>query len=263
MKNLPLQRALVGFDLETTGLDVEKDRIVQMALIRIEPGGARRTFETLVNPERPIPPEASAVHGITDADVRDQPTFSQIRREVEETLHEADLAGFNSVRFDLPLLQSELRRAGSEIDFQGVRHLDSLTIFHRMERRDLTAAYRFYCQKDLTDAHSALADTTATLEILDAQIGRYDEVPTDIDELHRFCNPNEGRYVDRRGKFVWNDQGEAVFTFGKHNGLSLNAVCKDAKARGYLEWMLNKDFDENIKGIVRDALDGVFPRKDT
>ena len=262
MQNLPLSRPLVVFDLETTGIDVEKDRIVQIAMIRVGPDGQRTTFETLVNPERPIPPEASAVHGIKDADVKDQPTFGQVRREVEEYLTDADLAGFNSVNFDLPLLQEELKRAGSEMEFPGVRHLDAMKIFHRMERRDLTAAYKFYCGEDLTGAHNALADTEATLAILDAQIARYEEVPADVEDLHRFCNPDEGRYVDRKRKFKWNDQGEAEFTFGKFQGQSLNKVVADQRGRGYLEWMLGKDFSEEIKGILRDALDGVFPRKE-
>jgi DNA polymerase-3 subunit epsilon len=261
MQNLPLTRALVVFDLETTGIDVERDRIVQIAMVRVEPDGTRRTFETLVNPERPIPPEASAVHGIHDADVRDKPTFRQIRREVEEKLLEADLAGFNSINFDLPLLQAELKRAGSELDFQGVRHLDAMRIFHTMERRDLTAAYKFYCGQDLAGAHNALADTEATLAILDAQIARYEEVPGEIDALHRFCNPDEGRYVDRTRKFRWSDQGQAEFTFGKYQGQALDSVASDQRGRSYLEWMLTSDFSEEVKSILRDALDGAFPRK--
>lgn len=262
MQNLNLTRPLVVFDLETTGINVEKDRIVQIAMIRVSPEGDRTTFETLVNPERPIPPEASAVHGIKDDDVRDKPTFSQIRREVEEYLTDADLAGFNSVNFDLPLLLAEMRRAGSEMDFSGVRHLDAMRIFHLMERRDLTAAYRFYCGKELTGAHNALADTEATLEILDAQIARYEEVPGELDALHRFCNPDEGRYLDRNRKFIWNDKGEAEFTFGKFMGKSLNWVVADQRGRSYLEWMLGRDFSEEIKGILRDALDGTLPKKE-
>ncbi len=262
MQNLQLTRPLVVFDLETTGINVDKDKIVQIAMIRIEPGGERTTLDTLVNPEQPIPPEASAVHGIQDADVQDQPTFSQIRQDVEEFLTGADLAGFNSVNFDLPLLQAELNRVGSEMDFPGVRHLDAMKIFHRMERRDLTAAYRLYCGKELTGAHNALADTEATLAILDAQIARYDEVPDEVDALHTFCNPDEGRYVDRKRKFLWDDKGEAEFTFGKYQGKSLNVVVADQRGRSYLEWMLGSDFSEEIKGILRDALDGAFPKKE-
>lgn len=262
MQHLRLDRPLAAFDLETTGTDVEKDRIVQIAIVRVEPDGSRRVFESLVNPERPIPPGATAVHGIADADVRDQPTFAGIRREVEEILAGADLAGFNSIRFDQPLLEEELRRAGGAPDLRSARHLDAMAIFHAMERRDLTAAYRFYCGKELVNAHSARADAEATLEILDAQVGRYDELPADPESLHRFCNPQAGRFLDRDGKFEWNEQGLAVFTFGKLRGQTLDQAVAAADGRGYLEWMLNKDFSEAVKGILRDALAGVLPRKE-
>jgi len=262
MQNLHLTRPLAVFDLETTGIDVERDRIVQVAIIRLEPDGSRRTYETLVNPECPIPAEASAVHGISDADVQDAPTFAQIRRDVEEIFDGADLAGYNSVRFDQPLLTHELKRAGSEVDFRGRKHLDAMRIFHMKEKRDLTAAYKLYCGKELVSAHNALADTTATLEILDAQLAHYDDLPRDVAALHTFCNPDEGKFVDLKRKFVWNDQGEAEFTFGKFQGQALNAVVKDQRGRGYLEWMLGKDFSEEIKDILREALGGVFPRKE-
>ncbi len=261
MRNLKLDRPLAVFDLETTGIDVEKDRIVQIAIIRVSPDGTRRTFETLVNPEVPIPPEATKVHGIKDADVQGMPTFSQIRREVEEYLDGADLAGFNSIRFDTPLLAAEMRRAGSEFDDHGVRQVDAMRIFHQMERRDLTSAYRFYCDQELVNAHSALADTEATLEILDAQVGRYEEVPAEVPALHRFCNPDEGKFVDRTRKFIWNDEGQAVFTFGKLKGQSLQKACQ-SEGRGYLEWMLGKDFSDEIKSILRGALAGEFPARE-
>ncbi len=256
MQNLRLDRPLVVFDLETTGIDVEKDRIVQIALIRVEPDGARDEWESLVNPEQPIPAESTAIHGISDDDVRDAPTFSQLRAEVEERLAGADLAGFNSIRFDQPLLEAELVRAGGKPDFQGVRHLDAMRIFHTMEPRNLGAAYRLYCDEELVGAHGALADSRATLEVLDAQVGRYDEVPADIDALHRFCNPDEGKFVDRTRKFAFDDQGEAVFTFGKMRNVRL----RDAD-RGYLEWMLNKDFSAEVKEILRTALAGTFPQR--
>ncbi len=259
MQNLRLTRPLVVFDLETTGIDVEKDRIVQIGLIRVEPDGERTDWESLVNPERPIPPESTAIHGISDDDVRDAPTFSQLCGEIERRLEGADLAGYNSVRFDQPLLEQELARAGSQLDLKGVRHLDAMRIFHTMERRDLSAAYRFYCDKELVGAHGALPDATATLEVLDAQIARYDEVPDDVEELHRFCNPDEGKWVDRTRKFRFDDKGEAVFNFGKLTGQPLKTVAQGD--RGYLEWMLNKDFNEEVKGILRDALAGVFPQK--
>lgn len=262
MQNLRLDRALVAFDLETTGIDFEKDRIVQIALVRVEPDGRRATFATLVNPQRPIPPEATRIHGISDLDVQDAPLFAQIRIQVEEIFKNADLAGFNSVKFDLPLLQAELKRAGGLLDLRGVRHLDAMRIFHAMERRDLTAACRFYCGKDFAAAHDALADAEAALEVLDAQIGRYPDLPSDLDGLHRFCNPDEGKYLDLRGKLAWTGAGEAVLTFGKFQNRSLQDVVADKDGRHYLQWMLGKDFDEEVKGIVREALGGVFPKRE-
>lgn len=262
MRHLKLTRPLTFFDLETTGIDVDNDRIVQLALIRVEPDGARRTFSSLVDPQRPIPPAATAVHGITDAMVKGQPTITQLRAQLEPLLTGSDLAGYNSIRFDAPLLQAELRRAGSELDLRGARHVDAMVIFKLMEPRNLAAAYRKYCDKELVGAHSALADTEAALEVLDAQVAFYEAVPADVDALHALCNPDEGRYVDRGRKFVWNEDGRAVFTFGKHNGEVLDEVAADARKRGYLEWMLGKDFSEEVKGILREALAGVFPRKD-
>ncbi len=259
MQNLRLDRPLVIFDLETTGVDVEKDRIVQIALIRVEPDGTRTDWESLVNPERPIPAEASAIHGINDVDVADAPTFSQLRAEVEGILDGADLAGFNSIRFDQPLLEQELDLARSNFDLKGIRHLDAMRIFHTMERRDLSAAVRFYCNKEMVGAHGALADAAATLDVLDAQVGRYDEVPSDTDALHRFCNPDEGKWIDRTRKLMFDDKGEAVFSFGKLQGQALRTVVQND--RGYLEWMLKKDFSEELKDILRNALDGVFPQK--
>ena len=262
MQNLKLERPLVGFDLETTGVDVDRDRIVQIALVRLAPDGRRATLASLVNPRQPIPPQATAVHGITDADVADKPTFAELRPEIEEMLKDADLAGFNSIRFDLPLLQAELKRAGGLFELRGVRHLDAMRIFHTMEPRNLTAAYRYYCDADLTGAHDALADVNATLDVLDAQLGRYADLPREIDELHRFCNPDEGKYLDRKRKLIWSDGGDAVLTFGKFNGRTLQEICKVPDGRSYLEWMLTKDFDEDLKGILREALDRVFPQRE-
>ncbi len=262
MQNLKLDRPLVAFDLETTGIDVDRDRIVQIAVVRVSPDGRRAALDSLVNPERPIPPQATAVHGIRDEDVRDAPTFAQLRSEVEEMFKEADLAGFNSIRFDLPLLQAELKRAGGFLDLRGVRHLDAMRIFHAMEPRDLSAACRFYCDRELTGAHNALADVNATLDVLDAQLARYQELPRDLDELHRFCNPDEGKYLDRKRKLIWTDDGEAMFTFGKFNNRTLQEVCALPDGRSYLEWILTKDFGEDLKAILREALDGVFPKRE-
>ena len=259
MHNLKLDRPLVAFDLETTGVMVDRDRIVEIALVRVEPDGSRRTFRSLVNPEMPIPPAASAVHHITDDDVRDAPVLAALAGEVVAFFDGADLAGFNSARFDAPFLESELRRVGCDVSFAGRRHFDAFAIFRIMEPRTLVAAYKKYCGKDLTDAHSALADVEATIDVLDAQIAHYDEVPDTPAELHAFCNPDEGRFVDRTRKFAWNDAGEAVFAFGKYRDMTIAQVKSENS--GYLEWMLGKDFGDEVMTILRNALEGNFPKR--
>ncbi|MBD3222567.1 3'-5' exonuclease [bacterium] len=261
MHNLQLDRPLVCFDLETTGTDIATDRVVQIALVRVEPDGRRTTLSTLVNPQRAIPPQATAVHGIKDEHVRNAPPFSQIRAEVEEFLAGADLAGYNLVGFDLPLLEVEVRREGGRLDTREARLIDPMVIFKRMERRDLSAAVEFYCGRTHEGAHSAEADVLATLDVLDAQLTRYESLPRDTAALHEFCNQGREKFVDRTRKFRWNENGEAAFNFGKHEGRTLAEMTSSPKDRGYLEWMLAKDFTEEVKGILRDALDGVLPRR--
>jgi len=259
MDHLNQDRPLVCFDLETTGTSIDRDRIVEIGLVRVEPDGSRRSYRTLINPEMPIPPAAAAVHGITDADVRDAPVLSAVAREVVALFEGADLAGFNSVNFDAPLLENELRRVGVEFSLAGRRHLDAMRLFHRMEPRTLTAAYAKYCGKDLSEAHAALADVEATLEVLDAMVARYDALSGDVADLHRLSNPNEGRFVDRSRKFEWTDDGQAAFAFGKHRGTTLAEIAR--LHPGYLEWMLGKDFSDEVAGILRDALAGTYPKK--
>jgi len=261
MQHLQLDRPLVCFDLETTGINVSKDRIVQIAMIRVEPDGERKIMSTLVNPQCAIPPESTAVHGIKDEHVRSAPSFSQLRAEVEEMLEGADLAGYNMVGFDLPLLEAEVRREGGRLDTREARLLDAMVIFKLMERRDLTSAVRFYCDRELEGAHSAEADALATLDVLDAQIGRYADLPRDAAGLHDFCNQGRNKFVDRSRRFRWTEQGEAAFNFGKHEGRTLKEMTANPRDRGYLEWMLEKDFPEEVKGILRDALAGVLPRR--
>ncbi|GAB4369772.1 MAG: 3'-5' exonuclease [Acidobacteriota bacterium] len=260
MRRLRLDRALVCFDLETTGTDIANDRIVEIGIIRVEPLGLRRSFRSLVNPERPIPPEASAVHGIRDEDVRDQPTLAELADEIHSLFEDADLAGFNSTRFDLPLLAVEMERIGRPLDLAGRRHVDAMAIFHLKEPRDLSAAYRFYCGKELENAHSALADVEATLEVLDAQLERYDDLPRDLDGLHRLCNPDGDRFLDVTRKIAWNDEGEAVLAFGKHRGTPLRRLAREQP--DYVQWMLGKDFSPQVKRILSEALEGRFPRRE-
>ncbi len=261
MRNLQLDRPLVCFDLETTGTDIQRDRVVQIALVRLEPDGRRQIFRSLVHPGRAIPPEATAVHGISDADVAAAPGFDAILADVLSILEGADLAGFNVIKFDLPLLEAEILRAGGALDLAGRRLLDAMTIFHRQEPRNLEAAVRFYCGQAMDRPHDALADAEATLQVLDAQLERYADLPRDPAGLHEFCNRASGRFLDRNRKLRWNDAGEAVLAFGKHQGKTLQQMAADKSDRGYLEWMRGGDFSAEVKGIVAKALDGQFPRR--
>ncbi len=260
MKNLTLDRPLVCFDLETTGTDIRDDRIVQLALVRVDLDGSRQTLASLVNPERPIPAGATAVHGIRDEDVRDAPRFAELWPRLQALLAGADLLGFNMVRFDLPLLQREIRDGGGEFDLAGRRLLDAMSIFHLKEPRHLSAALRFYCGREMVDAHDALADTLATLDVFDAQLARYDDLPRDAAALHELCNPRDDAFVDATRKLRWNDAGEATLGFGKHKGKTLRELAR--ASRDYLEWMLRDDsFSPEVKDILREALGGVFPRR--
>ena len=260
MENLKLERPLVCFDLETTGTSIDRDRIVEIGLVRVEPDGSRRTFRTLVNPEMPIPPAASAVHGITDADVRDAPLLAAVAREILALFDGADLAGFNSVGFDAPLLEADLRRVGTTLDLAGRRHLDAMRIFHPMEPRTLTAAYRKYCGKDLVDAHAALADVEATLEVLDAMVARYEELRGDVDDLHGFCNPDEGRCVDR-GRA--SSSGTTTATRSSPSASTRASPSRRSPGRSPTTWSgcWATDFSDEVRTILSDALRRRFPTK--
>jgi DNA polymerase-3 subunit epsilon len=257
LKNLRLERPLIFFDLETTGIDPANDRIVEIAALRVDPDGSRDLKRRLINPERPIPPAASAIHGIRDEDVRDAPSFRLVARSMLDWMHGADLAGFNVERFDVPLLDAEFRRAGLDLDVPGRRVVDAMVIFHRREPRDLSAAVRFYLDREHEGAHSAEADVTATLEVLDAQLERYDDLPRDVDGLWAWARAPKPGAVDLNGKFVWRD-GEIVFSFGKYRDRTLREVVEGA--RDYLDWILKSDFPDDAKKIVADARDhGIFP----
>ncbi|RMG48904.1 MAG: 3'-5' exonuclease [Acidobacteria bacterium] len=259
MRRIRLERPLTAFDLEATGTDIANDRIVEIGIVRLEPAGARRSFRTLVDPGIPIPPAATAVHGIRDEDVRGAPKLAEIADTIHELFDGADIAGFNSLRFDLPLLRVEMERIGRPLDLQGRRHVDAMRIFHMKEPRDLAAAYRFYCGKELEGAHSALADAEATLEVLQAQVERYPDLPDDIGGLDRLCNPGGDRFVEASGRIAWNEEGEAVLAFGKHRGTTLRQLVRERP--DYLRWMLDKDFSPGVKRILRDALSGTFPQR--
>ena len=252
------ERPLVFFDLETTHLDVNIAKIVEIALVKLFPDGKTESFLTRINPEIPIPRDATRIHGITNFDVMDKPNFKEVAADVYSFIKDCDLSGYNLINYDLPILIYEFKRAGIEFSKENFFILDVMTIFKIKERRNLAAAYRFYCQKDLEGAHSALKDTQATLEIFQAQMKRYPDLPNSVAELHQVCNQRDERFVDSDKKFVWQNE-EACFTFGKYKGSPLKKVAEnDAE---YLTWMLESDFSPEVLCIIRTALNGQFPLK--
>ncbi len=257
---MKLDRAICIFDLESTGIKVDEDRIVDICILRREPDGTETVFSSLVNPGVPIPAEVSAIHHITDEMVQDQPRLSDLAPKILAMFKDADLSGFNAAKFDIPMLSAEFKRFGAEWPEAGKRVVDSYKIFVLKEKRDLTAAYKFYCGKDLTGAHRAEADVRATAEILWAQIERYADLPKDVAGIEEWTNKIPAGRVDADGKFIWKN-GEAVFSFAKHNGKTLREVVRSD--RSYLEWMSGPkaNFSAGVVKICRDALEGKFPEK--
>ena len=243
---LNLKNPLVFFDLETTGINIVKDRIVEISYVKVFPNGKEEVKTRRINPEMPIPAESTAIHGITDEDVKDCPTFKEIAKSLAAQIEGCDLAGFNSNRFDIPLLVEEFLRAGVDLDLNKRKFVDVQTIFHKMEQRTLAAAYKFYCDKSLENAHSAEADTYATYEVLKAQLDRYPELENDIKYLSEFSSFNTN--VDFAGRMVYDDNGVEVFNFGKYKGMSVAEVLK--KDPGYYSWILNSDFTLNTKAAL-------------
>lgn len=243
---LNLKRPIVFFDLETTGVDTSRDRIVEISMVKVMPDGTEIVKTRRLNPQMHIPKESTAVHGITDEDVKDCPVFSQIAKSLEAFLDGCDLGGFNSNRFDLPVLVEEFMRAGLDVDFKHRKFVDVQNIFHKMEQRTLVAAYKFYCDKDLTNAHSAEADTMATYEVLKAQLDRYTQLENDIDYLSEFSS--HGETVDYAGRIVYNEKGEEVFGFGKYRGQKVEEVFLNDPS--YYTWMMNGDFPLYTKKVI-------------
>lgn len=255
---MKLTNSLVVLDLETTGTWVEKDRIIEIAMIRLEPSGERKVYHSRVNPMMPIPVVVQKLTGIGEADVKDAPLFKVIAQDVAAFLDGADLGGFNIDKFDLPLLEREMVEAGVPFTAAGHKSFDAQKVYHVNERRDLTAAYALYCGKPLVDAHSALADTQATLEILEAQVARYGEGDEAVETLARFQHREQTEFLDAEKRFRWWN-GELYMMFGKYaRKESLKEVAR--KDPGYLNWMLSKDFSEDVKLLVGNALKGQFPK---
>ncbi len=243
---LNLIRPLCFFDLETTGINVAKDRIVEISILKVHPGGKEERFTWLVNPTIPIPAETTAVHGIKDADVVDKPTFKELASEIYSIIKDSDLAGYNSNRFDIPLLAEELLRAGVDFDMKNKNAIDVQTIFHKMEQRTLEAALKFYCNQTLENAHSAEADTIATYEVLKAQLDRYEDLENNMKELADFSSRK--KLADFAGFIAFNKKNEEVFSFGKHKGKKVEDVLEQEP--GYFGWIQNADFPLYTKKVL-------------
>ncbi|WP_010250736.1 3'-5' exonuclease [Myroides injenensis] len=243
---LKLHRPICFFDLETTGIDVAKDRIVEIGILKVFPNGNKESKTWLVNPGMPIPEHSTKIHGITDEQVANEPTFNELAPHIYNMIKDSDLAGFNSDRFDIPLLVEELLRAGVDFDMGNRVSVDVQTIFHKKEERTLSAAYRFYCNESLENAHSAMADTTATYEILKAQLDRYEDLENDMKSLSEFTTRKKS--VDFAGYIALNEDGEEIFTFGKHKGALVNEVLE--REPGYYGWIQNADFPLYTKKVL-------------
>jgi len=252
---LNLKIPLCFFDLETTGINITHDRIVEIAVVKLMPNGEIHEKKNLVNPTIKIPAESTAIHHISNEDVKDKPTFKELAKEYAKFFEGADLSGFNILKFDVPVLVEEFLRAGVDFDYSRKRIIDSQRIFHLMEKRNLAAALKFYCDKDLDGAHSALADTNASMHVLLSQVERYENMPVtdglghplgilknDLDELHRLTS---SAMIDLAGRMILNQKGEAVFNFGKHKNKNVLAVLKEEAS--YYDWMMNGDFPLDTK----------------
>ena len=244
---LNLKNPLVFFDIESTGLNVATDRIVEISVVKVNIDGSCEVKTRRLNPTIPISEEAYKVHGISNEDVAGEPTFAQIAKSLAKWLEGCDIAGYNSTKFDIPLLSEEFLRAGVDFDFRKRKTIDVQNIFHKMEQRTLVAAYKFYCQKDLNNAHSAEADTMATYEVLKAQLDRYPEdLQNDVKFLADFST--RSKFADYAGRIVYDDNGVAIFNFGKHKGLPVTEVLR--KEPSYYAWMMNGDFTLDTKKVL-------------
>ena len=243
---LNLKNPIIFFDLETTGVNITRDKIVEISYIKVYPNGAEEERTMRINPGCHIPEEATAVHHITDDDVKDAPMFKDIAKNLYKVFEGCDIAGFNSNRFDIPLLAEEFLNAGVAIDFNKRKFVDVQTIFHKMEQRTLVAAYKFYCDKDLTEAHSASADTRPTYEVLKAQLEKYSNLQNDVDYLSNFSSQKKN--VDLMGRVVYNDKMQEVFNFGKYKDVPVEDVFR--KDLGYYSWIMNGDFSQDTKRVL-------------
>jgi len=254
--NIELQRPLAFIDLETTGINLGSDRIVEIAIVKIMPDGTKLVKRKLINPEKPIPPQSTEIHGITNEMVKDAPTFRQAANEIKQFLDNCDISGYNSNKFDIPLLVEEFLRVEQDFKIDGRRLLDVQKIFHMMEPRTLSAAVKFYCEKDLTDAHSAEADATATWEVLDAQLAKYPQLGNNLESIFKIIGEEE--VVDFARRMVVMD-GKIVFNFGKHKGKEVEKVL--IHERSYYDWMMQGDFPMHTKKKLTELFHKVYLKK--
>ncbi|MGV6845201.1 MAG: exonuclease domain-containing protein [Lutibacter sp.] len=254
---LNLKRPIVFFDLETTGVNIGKDRIVEIAILKVFPNGNKESKSWLVNPGIKIPKEVSDIHGITDETVANEPRFKEIAPEISKLIDGCDLAGFNSNRFDIPLLAEEMIRAKVNFEMTGRKAIDVQTIFHKKEERTLSAGYKFYCKKDLNDAHSAMADTKATFEVLEAQLDKYDDLENNIDFLSEYST--HSKRADFAGFILYNDNNEEIFTFGKYKGQTVEEVLN--KDKGYFSWIQQAEFPLYTKRVLKNIRERVIKNR--
>jgi DNA polymerase-3 subunit epsilon len=250
---IQLNKPLAFFDLETTGLDVTNDRIIEIAILKMNPDGSKEHYSKRVNPEMPITPESSEITGISDADVKDCPTFKELAPEIAAFIGDSDLAGYNSNKFDIPVLAEEFLRAESDFDMSARKFIDVQNIFHKMEQRTLAAAYQFYCQQELVNAHAAMADVEATQEVFAAQLERYENLQKNVDFLADFSRSGNNEILDFAGRIARNDKGEAVYNFGKHKGKTIEQV--NSEEPGYYGWMMNANFPLYTKKVLKDEME--------
>lgn len=250
--NLNLKKNLCIFDIEATGLDVSQDRIVEISILKVTPEGEETELTLRINPEMEISEESISIHGITQEDIKNSPTFKEVAKQIADFIGDADLAGYNSNKFDIPMLVEEFLRVDYHFDMRSRKFIDVQNIFHKMEQRTLAAAYKFYCEKDLENAHSAFADVKATYEVFKAQLKKYDELENDINFLADFSQNNKYKIVDFAGRIAKNNKGELIYNFGKHKGKTVEEV--DKVEPGYYGWMMNSNFPRYTKLVLEEEM---------
>lgn len=258
---LTLERPLVMLDLETTGLDISKDRIIQVGMIKVNTDGSEVEYKTLINPEMPIPADSSAIHGILDEHVKDAKTFAELADELAAFIDDSDLAGYNSNKFDIPVLAEAFLRVEHSFSLKNRVCIDVQNIFHKMEQRTLAAAYLFYCNQTIENAHDALVDTKVTLDVFKAQLERYPDLPSTAKSLADFTRMGTNEWADFAGRLAKNDKGQLCYNFGKHKGKTVEQVDKEEP--GYFGWMLNADFPLYTKMILKEEMERLKQNRKT